>query len=204
MLKKAHLLRWRPRPHAQRRETTPRVRPSGAASHLDLFEHPAALQQSPREVRHGLHRYERRSGVPGRGPRVPRGQCRAQERHVRDLAEPVRRRGPPARQGVPAQEGRGGIRRARLARGLGRPRAVADLPGDLRAGGDALPRAARLLRDRPRHVHADPVHLRHRGGQAPLRAAGPAGRRGVVSALLRARGRLGPGRAAHARGARRR
>jgi ABC-type dipeptide/oligopeptide/nickel transport system permease subunit len=41
MLKKAHLLRWRPRPHAQRRETTPRVRPSGAASHLDLFEHPA-------------------------------------------------------------------------------------------------------------------------------------------------------------------
>src|SRR6476660_6341600 len=41
MLKKAHLLRWRPRPHAQRTESTPRVRPSGAASHLDLFEHPA-------------------------------------------------------------------------------------------------------------------------------------------------------------------
>ena len=33
----------RPRPHAQRRETTPRVRPSGAASHLDLFEHPASF-----------------------------------------------------------------------------------------------------------------------------------------------------------------
>ena len=32
---RAHLLRWRPRPGAQRRETTPRVRPSGAASQLD-------------------------------------------------------------------------------------------------------------------------------------------------------------------------
>src|SRR5574341_2661921 len=41
LLKKAHLLRWRPRPHAQRTESTPRVRPSGAASHLDLFEQPA-------------------------------------------------------------------------------------------------------------------------------------------------------------------
>ena len=38
---KAHLLRWRPRPHAQRRETTPRVRPSGAASQLDLSRPPA-------------------------------------------------------------------------------------------------------------------------------------------------------------------
>src|SRR4029453_6208532 len=64
MLKKAHLLRWRPRPpcHVTREtigrtnfrlrvpdmaphspyETTPRVRPSVAASHLDLFEHPAS------------------------------------------------------------------------------------------------------------------------------------------------------------------
>ena len=42
-LKKAHLLRWRPRLHAQRRETTPRVQPSGAASHLDLFEPPATF-----------------------------------------------------------------------------------------------------------------------------------------------------------------
>src|SRR6185295_8778171 len=32
---RAHLLRWRPRLHAQRRETTPRVQPSGAASQLD-------------------------------------------------------------------------------------------------------------------------------------------------------------------------
>src|SRR5947209_9772802 len=32
---RAHLLRWRPRPHAQRTGSTPRVRPSGAASQLD-------------------------------------------------------------------------------------------------------------------------------------------------------------------------
>ncbi len=42
-LKRAHLLRWRPRPHARRTESTPRVRPSGAASHLDPLERPAGL-----------------------------------------------------------------------------------------------------------------------------------------------------------------
>src|SRR5712692_441407 len=42
-LKKAHLLRWRPRPQVQRTESTPHLRPSGAASHLDLFEQPARL-----------------------------------------------------------------------------------------------------------------------------------------------------------------
>ena len=34
-MRRAHLLRWRPRLHAQRRATTPRVQPSGAASQLD-------------------------------------------------------------------------------------------------------------------------------------------------------------------------
>src|SRR5712692_9533758 len=38
LLKKAHLLRWHPWPHAQRTGSTPRVRPAGAASHLDLFD----------------------------------------------------------------------------------------------------------------------------------------------------------------------
>ena len=33
--RRAHLLRWRPRPGAQRRATTPRARASGAASQLD-------------------------------------------------------------------------------------------------------------------------------------------------------------------------
>src|SRR5438128_8439664 len=32
---RAHLRRWRPRPHAQRPESTPRVRPSGGALQLD-------------------------------------------------------------------------------------------------------------------------------------------------------------------------
>src|SRR5437867_1896533 len=40
---KAHRLRWRPRPHAQRTESTPRARPSGAASQLDLSQRPARL-----------------------------------------------------------------------------------------------------------------------------------------------------------------
>src|SRR5712692_5722171 len=43
LLQKAHLLRWRPWPHAQRTGSTPRVRPAGAASHLDLFEQPAKI-----------------------------------------------------------------------------------------------------------------------------------------------------------------
>ena len=40
---RAHLLRWRPRQPAQRRATTPRRLPSGAASQLDLSPPPAAL-----------------------------------------------------------------------------------------------------------------------------------------------------------------
>src|SRR6266508_5434134 len=50
LLKKAHLLRWRPRPHAQRTESTPRVRPSGAALHLDLFEQPASFPHPARSL----------------------------------------------------------------------------------------------------------------------------------------------------------
>src|SRR5215475_1797787 len=46
-LKKAHLLRWRPRSHAQRTASTPRVRPSVAASHLDLFERPVGFSAPP-------------------------------------------------------------------------------------------------------------------------------------------------------------
>ncbi len=46
-LQKAHMLRWRPRPHAQRTGSTPRVRPSGAASPRGLFEQPAGFLHSP-------------------------------------------------------------------------------------------------------------------------------------------------------------
>ena len=43
---RAHLLRWRPRPPAQRTASTPRVRPSGAASHLDPSRPPADFGHS--------------------------------------------------------------------------------------------------------------------------------------------------------------
>ncbi len=91
-----------------------------------------------------------------------------------------------------------------LAHRVGRARAAADLPGDLRPGGVAPSRAARLLRDRPRHVHADALRLRDGGAEAALRARGAPGRRGVVPALLGARRRLRPGGAAHAGDPRRR
>src|SRR5687767_5599289 len=45
---RAQLLRWRPRPHAQRTESTPRVRPSGAASQLDPS--PRSSQVSPKRM----------------------------------------------------------------------------------------------------------------------------------------------------------
>jgi hypothetical protein len=55
---------WRPRPYAQRTESTrtestPRVRPSGAALHVDLFEQPASSSASRQEtgpVTHGTPR----------------------------------------------------------------------------------------------------------------------------------------------------
>jgi len=39
-----------PRPHAQRRGTTPRVRPSGAASHMDPFERPVGTISTNRPL----------------------------------------------------------------------------------------------------------------------------------------------------------
>src|SRR5439155_323123 len=47
--KRAHLLRWRPRLRAQRTESTPRVQPTGAASHLDPFAQP--LDEHPQRGR---------------------------------------------------------------------------------------------------------------------------------------------------------
>src|SRR5262245_65199555 len=38
-MRRAHLLRWRPRQHAQRTGSTPLVLPSGAALHLDPSHH---------------------------------------------------------------------------------------------------------------------------------------------------------------------
>ena len=64
-LKKAHLLRWRPRQPAQRRATTPRRLPSGAASQLDLFEPPAGFRIRLRA--------SRRIAVANRGVQLDNG-----------------------------------------------------------------------------------------------------------------------------------
>ena len=77
------------------------------------------------------------AGVPRTRPaRSSRANAEPKRGAVRDVAEPLSAtRGTGARQGLPAQEGRGRVRRRSLAQGLGRPRAAADLPGDLRPGG---------------------------------------------------------------------
>src|SRR6266481_4091943 len=51
-MRRAHLRRWRPRPHAQRTESTPRVRPSGAALQLDPSQRSRFdfLRQAPRLI----------------------------------------------------------------------------------------------------------------------------------------------------------
>src|SRR5207253_9740306 len=47
---RAHLLRWRPRRHAQRTSSTPRVPPSGAASQLDPSHSPAGRERTTMRV----------------------------------------------------------------------------------------------------------------------------------------------------------
>ena len=54
---------------------------------------------------------------------------------------------------------------------LGGARGLADPAGDLPPGGSELRRAARPVRDRPRHVHPDADGLRAAGTARPLRAA---------------------------------
>ena len=54
-----------------------------------------------------------------------------------------------------AQEARRRLGRHHLGQGIRRTRRLAHPAGDLEPGGVALPRAPRLLRDRPRHVHPD-------------------------------------------------
>ncbi len=150
----------------------------------------------------GLHRHERRSGVPVRGARLARQERRAEAGRVRDVGRAPRQREgrARAREGLPAAQGRGRLRRHHVAEGVRRARRHRDRAGDLEPGGRRVHRAARLLRDRPRHDHADAVRLRHRGAEAPLSAEGAPRRRDLVPALLRARGRLRPRGPAHARG----
>ena len=69
-----------------------------------------------------------------------------------------------------------------------------------RPGDRARRRARDPRRDRHRDARADDHRARHRGAEEPLPRSDAARRRGLVSALLRARGRLGPRRGAGARG----
>ena len=134
-------------------------------------------------------------------------QRRAQARRVRDVAEPLSASARPrsAPRTSSARRPRPGFAALTWPKEYGGRGALADLPGDLRPGGDALRRAARLLRDRPRHVHADAVRLRHRGSRSA--AIAPAALRGDeiwCQLFSEPGGGLRPGRAAHARRARRR
>ena len=84
--KKVHLLRWRPRPHAQRTESTPRARPSGAASHLDLFAPPAGVNfagRSGEDVQRRLGRAEAGEDRGGWDAQVARGDLGEEVAEVR-------------------------------------------------------------------------------------------------------------------------
>src|SRR4029450_13967625 len=50
-MKQTHLLHWRPRPQARRTGSTPRLRSSGAASHLGPLHHAAACSSLSRHTR---------------------------------------------------------------------------------------------------------------------------------------------------------
>ena len=69
---RAHLRRWRPRPHAQRTGSTPRVRPSGAALQLDPSHRSSQSRFSDRLL---APRGPRRRRVLGTGLRAI-GGCR--------------------------------------------------------------------------------------------------------------------------------
>ena len=115
-----------------------------------------------------------------------------------------RRRGSEALQGLAGEEGRRRFRRPHLAEALRRARSLADPAGDLQPGRRRLRRAARPVRDRPRHVHPDDDDLCQAGTTRPLRQAGAARRGSVVPAVQRTRRRLRPGGVAHPGGTRRR
>src|SRR5712692_8115248 len=64
---KAHLLRWRPWPHAQRTGSTPRVRPAGAASPLDLLSSLRVLSNPATSVSEYRGAPRLRRGAPSVG-----------------------------------------------------------------------------------------------------------------------------------------
>src|SRR6267142_1663252 len=133
LLKKAHLLRWRPRSHAQRTERTPRMRPSGAASHVDFFEQPVlGAGLADRQSRNKLGAEDEDDArVVGEHGDAHEGAERSVDPVVHAHAEDV-----PAEEVLGALEEHGGEERA----GQGRPRG--DLPVREVAVGDEEERRA--------------------------------------------------------------
>ena len=96
MRKKAHLLRWRPRRHAQRGETTPRVKPSGAASHLEIFAHPASFSAACSVRRRWRGPHGSRCAVP-----IPAGPRHRRPRPARPARRAELARRPGHRKALP-------------------------------------------------------------------------------------------------------
>ena len=127
--------------------------------------------------------HRRGSRVPGRAPRLdrgepPRGDARAPRRR-RSL-----RRAGDAR--VEPRAPRRGLRGPDLAEGVRRRRRAVHAPGDLPRGDGARRGAAARRRDRPRHGRADDHGARHRGAEGALPGADPLRRGDLVPGLLRA------------------
>jgi len=109
---RAHLLRWRPRPHAQRRETTPRVRPSGAPRSWPLLLALAGfLRQAPRAaIRAHLRRCGEGAASPQRTASTPRAAAPSSPRIWTLLAALGNQFSPGLRRPVTRRTWRGGAR----------------------------------------------------------------------------------------------
>ena len=87
---RAHLLRWRPRPGAQRRETTPRARPSGAASQLDPSPPASPLFANGARTRRAPDPFPRPPPPPGDRRRFASNLLRVAEAANPDFVAPSR------------------------------------------------------------------------------------------------------------------
>ena len=172
---RAHLLRWRPRPYAQRTGSTPRVRPSGAASQLDPSHRPsqrfsdgllanlqAGVDRIPQPVADQVDRQDREhdekagegGNPPGRSHVVPaQGQVGPPlgGRRLHSHAEEVERGGDQHR---PAQCDGG--HRARLPPGSVGPDAKMPFPV-------YVSQLVRPIRYLPSAMRCNPAYRRPRG-----------------------------------------
>src|SRR5882757_6870040 len=91
---------------------------------------------------------------------------------------------PRGRQGLAEEESRCRLGLSALAKGIWRPRFLADRTRDLAAGRRPVRQAVRGVHHRPRHVRADHDGVRRRGGKTKISAAAGLGREGLVSTFL--------------------